>query len=234
MVKQAHKQINALACLLSSALISTSCTRQESVSVYKQPMFVGKVELVPLVADKGDEKPEHHRTASTEWRFTLEPELGFDVVKSAHSGNYHVVSIKVKEARLKIGLPITMFITRKAPKLVSDHEYGHVEICRRFYLHAQNDARKAGQSVVGKTFSGSGDSHREALARALMDAGAAVGKEYNILVADPSMRVSDAYDRICAQLQCKLEVAQAIDKAFAEVRAQNSLSKGPAASASSR
>jgi len=110
---------------------------------------------------------EERYEAYTTWFFSLIPafdlaEENVDTTPGATS-----LDLKVRGIQFKLSCPITVNLSKKAPKETIDHEMGHVELAKRAYGEAESAARKAGEAVMGKRYYGMGKSVEEAHAQAL-------------------------------------------------------------------
>lgn len=108
------------------------------------------------------------------------------------------VRLKIKAVQIRLSCPITIWLAKDSPVLVSEHEKGHVYICSKVYGRAPKVARDAALLVVGKSYNGMGSSvaaaRRMAIAQAEGDI-AQVFREKIVALAD---EISTAYDALCS------------------------------------
>lgn len=208
---------------LSVALLSSCGTTPETRSA--EPIKIQKAE--PTVQWKRLNTAESLKesmdsanldAAATRWHFGIVPEFGFEIVEKGKKDNFQLVKVKITSVHLKISLPIKVLLSDKAEKVVEEHEKGHVEICKKYYEKAESEARRAAESVLGKTFEGMAPDEKAAMSQALITAGNEVGSSYNRLVAVVNM-VSEQYDKVMLKSQNKKPIKQAIEEAISAVQA---------------
>lgn len=227
----------ALALLATGSLCS--CTNQESaIPVKTQPENAKpRAEIVvrapdvkvETLSDVEERKLRgaagNHEAAHTDWNFRINPELSFTIVDEKNDGKnkvngYHVW-LEIRAARLELGLPITTFISNKAPKYVIEHERGHVKICRRIYADAKPLAQEATSKIFGKRFEGMGNNQKQALSYALQFAGQELSAFYLARTAGVAEKVSSKYDQLCLSEDRREQVDKTIEDAFAAVRKES-------------
>jgi hypothetical protein len=108
------------------------------------------------------------------------------------------VRLKIKAVQIRLSCPITIWLAKDSPALVSEHEKGHVYICSKVYGRAPKVARDAALLVVGKSYNGMGNNvaaaRRMAIAQAEGDI-AQIFREEIVALAD---EISTAYDALCS------------------------------------
>jgi hypothetical protein len=72
------------------------------------------------------------------------------------------VNVTIDTADINLSLPITVWLENNAPQVMVQHENGHVAISEYYYANIDVYARRAGQAVMGKTFSGTGKDKQSA------------------------------------------------------------------------
>jgi hypothetical protein len=72
------------------------------------------------------------------------------------------VNVTIDTADINLSLPITVWLENNAPQTMVQHENGHVAISEYYYANIDVYARRAGQAVMGKTFSGAGKDKQSA------------------------------------------------------------------------
>ena len=72
------------------------------------------------------------------------------------------VNVTVDTVDINLSLPITIWLENNAPQRIVEHENGHASISEYYYANIDVYARRAGQAVIGKTFSGTGKDKQSA------------------------------------------------------------------------
>lgn len=124
------------------------------------------------------------------------------------------VSLRITRARINLRLPITMWLPKNVDERLLSHEEGHRQIAEEVYQNADKTALSQASVIIGKAYTGTGPSHREAVANALNNAAAELNKEYSRETAQYSRLVSDIYDRLTRHGKNKKPVFFAVREAF--------------------
>lgn len=234
------KNLSAIkCCAIGSVLLAAlcSCTKSQTempvkpdtassrIEITVKPPVVKLVKLEDVNAEKLNAPASNHETARTDWVFTISPELDFKIVdekddKKDKENGYHVW-VEITSVRLGLALPITSYISDRAPKYVFAHEDGHVKICRRIYANARALANEAASKVFDKRFEGIGRDQKMALSNALQFAGQEMAAFYRNKTGGEAEKVSSKYDQLCLAEDRKDKVDKTIDDAFAAVNAEN-------------
>ncbi|HEY9786684.1 MAG TPA: hypothetical protein V6D17_14880 [Candidatus Obscuribacterales bacterium] len=168
--------------------------------------------------DKGVRTPEsayalHNECANTNWDFHCYSDFDFDVVDDKPIPIGRRVALRIKQVRLRLELPITMYLPEQASLRVRAHEEGHVKICRTAYDSAYAIARDAAQKVVGREFKGDGKTFEQACRIALSNASQEIGRHYRAGTVDKVNTISAMYDRITSTRNDPSYVDTAIEQA---------------------
>lgn len=204
--------------LVLAATISllNGCTQTKSppISIAVASPVVKIVTLKNVSTSDHKDTPFNHEAARTDWAFSILTELDFsDLEEKKESDGWHVW-LTVTGVKLRLALPITTFLSEKAPKYVAEHENGHVSICRRIYEKSREIALDSSTKTIGKRFEGVGADRRQALSSALQLAGQAVAAPYREKTAGLADKVSSAYDQLCQREDRRNQVRQTVDEAF--------------------
>jgi hypothetical protein len=179
---------------LSVSQSLVSCGSPKPVELKKVPLSVkrilfdpkGDLSNVPLNQDEG---------AVTVWSFGCKTDFDFDIVeKTFLTKNDYMVTIRIKNCRVELTAPVTVYLPEGADKELIEHEDGHVEICRRIYATADRQALIAASQVIGKTYQASGRSLDEACQRAIEDASLTISQTYHDRASMAVNRISEIYD----------------------------------------
>lgn len=206
--------------LLGTALVLSvsACQKpKEQTSITVDPPLVEIAKIKDVVAKNAAIDPAAHEIAQTDWAFSIDTKLDFSIKKEKQEKDGYHLWVEITGVKLKLALPIKTSISDKAPKYVVEHENGHVEICRRIYANAREQAQKAVAAVKGKQFEGFGADKKLALANALQVAGQEIAAPYRVSTAGLAERVSSNYDQLCEKEERRNQVEKTIDDAFAAV-----------------
>lgn len=179
---------------LSSASLLASCSSKKPVELKKIPLAVKRVEFDP----KGDLSAiplNENEGAVTVWSFGCKTDFDFDIVeKTFLTKNDYMVTIKIKNCRVELTAPVTVYLPKDADRQLIEHEDGHVEICRRIYATADRQALIAASQAIGRTYQASGTSLDDACQKAIEDASLSISQTYHDRASMSVNRVSEAYD----------------------------------------
>lgn len=207
--------------LLLTALIAPlnacSLTKSEPVSITVEPPVVKVVTLKNNASSAPLDTPSNHEAARTDWVFSISPELDISHLEEKKESDGWHVWLTVTAARIKLALPITTYLSDRAPKYVSEHENGHVSICRRIYENSREIALNSATKIIGRRFEGVGADERLALTSALQLAGQEIAAPYREKTAGLADRVSSVYDQLCQKEDRRNLVKQSVDEAFSAV-----------------
>lgn len=174
------------------------------VFVSKQPIKISQKQIPSTL--KLD-----HDGAWTRWYFHFFPELKFQIVDEKQSKTDYRVSIKVTNANIRLTLPIIVYTHADAPKRTTDHERGHVDICRHVYRNSETIARESAIALMRKVFQGQGPDRDSAISAAMRAASEELSAAYRKRTVDKVNRTSKIYDDI--DLREELPIDQEVAKA---------------------
>jgi hypothetical protein len=208
--------------VIAALLLSTACSKSEpnnqthdvaedksAVTVLRKPPDIQRKELnVPWRPGLRAEG------AHTRWFFHCYTKFDYTLEQKQVSGASTTVSIKITKVNMNIELPIVMWIPKRCPQKVVDHEQGHVRICTRIYDGAENAARDAATRVVGMKIEGHGDTAESACAEAVNKAAETVCEDYRKNTVEIADCISKIYDDLTAQGNASASVDKTIDDAF--------------------
>lgn len=140
---------------------------------------------------------EPNEQALTEWEFGCQTNFDFDILEESRmSTGKHFVRLNIKNVKMILSAPIRIWLPKNPAPDVVAHEKGHQDICTRIYSESDEIARKAAQSVVGKTFEAEAQTREEACKKALIQAQEAVCAIYHQDVSDYAGCISEIYDSL--------------------------------------
>lgn len=108
------------------------------------------------------------------------------------------VRLKIKAVQIRLSCPITIWLAKDSPALVSEHEKGHVYICSKVYGRAPKVARDAALLVVGKSYNGMGNSIAAARRMAIAQAEGDIAQTFREKIVALADEISSAYDALCS------------------------------------
>lgn len=156
-------------------------------------------------------------SALTEWEFGCQTNFDFDIVEESRmSTGKTFVRLKVKKVKIILNAPILVWLPKNPAPDVVAHEKGHQDICTRVYSESDETARKAAQSVVGRSFESEGDTREEACKKALIQAQEVVCAIYHQDVSDYAGCISEIYDSLDEAE--KGEAHELVSKAFSNYK----------------
>lgn len=139
-----------------------------------------------------------------------------DLVQSQSTANGKTTAvITIVGVDLTVDMKTTIWFPRNPPKKLRDHEAGHKKIGEMFYETADAEAKKAGESWIGKTSTGTGTTLDEARQSARQQVGDALTKAYLAVMSDENQKVHDQYDQITRHgMDTRVKEEDAIRQAF--------------------
>ncbi len=134
-------------------------------------------------------------SALTEWEFGCQTNFEFDITEESRmSTGKNFVRLKIKNVKMILNAPILVWLPKNPAPDVVAHEKGHQDICTRVYSESDEIARKAAQSVVGRSFESEADTREDACKKALIQAQEVVCAIYHQEVSDYASCISEIYD----------------------------------------
>jgi hypothetical protein len=108
------------------------------------------------------------------------------------------VRLKIKAVQIRLSCPVTIWLAKDSPALVSEHEKGHVYICSKVYGRAPKVAHDAALLVVGKSYNGMGSSVAAARRMAIAQAEGEIAENFREKIVSLADEISTAYDALCS------------------------------------
>lgn len=194
------------------------CSSTSAIELKKATLSIKK-----LVYDKDNRPPERvaqHPSveANTHWDFEFVPEIVVKKTKLEKTENQFTSFVCVKKVKIDLRLPVQVWLPESASAKVIAHEDGHVAICRHYYDQAEAQAYRAAQGILERTFSGTGESERESMQKALEAASVALVTPYQNAVVLPANRASAIYDKLTNHGQASVAAQRAVKQAIDEAR----------------
>ena len=202
----------------SSCMIFAGCSAKREIVVNKLPINIDR--RIYDIDNRPDEQVANHPSveANTHWDFGFVPQIRVQRVKLIKQDRLFTSLVKVRKIELDLSLLVKIWLPESASKRVIEHEDGHVEICKHFYLDAEKQAYKAAEGVIDREFVGSADTENESMEKALESASTALAKPFRNAVILPTSQASSVYDALTQHGQAKIPVAEAVREALAQAR----------------
>jgi hypothetical protein len=201
-----------LACILSGA--PGRAIESYDITVTKEPPVVDRrtytKKNVPKLA-KGEE-------GRTDTKFQMSVGFDIDVTDKRKIGDGYMVTIRPKQARVKLSLPILIWTPEDAPEKFLEHEDGHRKIAERIYDDADELIRLHARATLGAYFQGGGTDEAAAVQAAYKQAATRLNDAYRQAIYDYSRCVNEEYDRLTDHGLDAIEESDAIDKSFAHCK----------------
>lgn len=159
---------------------------------------------------------------STEAKFNLVVNFDVNIIESRKTDDGYVVVISPSQARIKLSLPINIWIPNGAPRKFLRHEKGHRFINETIYEDAHKLVRFHAETMGDSRYKGVGKSYDQALAFAYRLAAEDLNNAYRRYVYDYSMCVGDEYDRLTRHGLNRFPEEFAIQQAFENCAAYRS------------
>lgn len=164
----------------------------------------------------GHERPPEVDSSSaglTKWEFKCPAEIDYSVVDKIDDKGGSFARVKVTGVRVKLELPITVWLPENPSESLKMHEDGHVEICRRVYSEAKGKARSMAQDIIGKVYSGTGANLESACSLAINIPMVEFSGRYETEVARKAQDISEIYDYL--NKYTDIADSELVEKAFA-------------------
>jgi hypothetical protein len=172
----------------------------DPVQVTKDKMgFVRNYDIVRSSMEQGN----------TEWFFHCFPNFAY---RYETRGNQ--VTITPYSVQMHIGLDVTQTVPHRCSDKLQAHEDGHVEICKQIYADAERIAHDYCEEAIGKPFTASGATEKDATDNAIDVASHYVCDRYSAKTGKLCDRVSQIYDEITRHGLADVPESKAIDQAF--------------------
>jgi hypothetical protein len=195
----------------------SACSSAPRITVDKAPMKVS----TEYIEDLKDKKKilKHGEEALTSWSFGCMTDIAFDITQQDLIEPDYMVTIKPTAIKISLDAPVTVYISKSAPKEVVDHENSHVLVCKKVYADAENVARDSAKNVFDRSFQASGKTVKEACAKAVEAISDEVCQGYHLITVEKINRVSEVLDDLEEHLTDKQKPSsheQLVDQAFSK------------------
>lgn len=130
----------------------------------------------------------------TKWKFECPCEVKYSLLEQFDDKGGCFVRVKVTGIKAYLSLPIVMWMPDNPPDGLKAHEDGHVLICQRVYEDADQIAVEIANSMIGKTYSGTGATIEDASKFASGIAVVDFSNEFESQVARKAQNISEIYD----------------------------------------
>ncbi|MGD9681313.1 MAG: hypothetical protein AB7W16_09020 [Candidatus Obscuribacterales bacterium] len=165
---------------------------------------------------KANERPPELDRSSeglTKWEFKCPTEVDYEVVEDVDDQGGSFVRVKVTGVRVKLSLPITVYLPENPSEELKVHEAGHVEICKRVYADGEAKAEEIARSLVGKVYSGTGADKTTACMLAVNLPLIEFSGLYDSAIARKAQDLSEIYDYL--DKYTDIPEKDLVEKAFA-------------------
>jgi hypothetical protein len=150
-------------------------------------------------------------SARTHWQFNCQTEADYQIISKHRTSSGWNVELKITAIKLKLTMPIVIYLPRDASDGLKSHESGHVEICRRIYERAQSIAGLEARRVL-RTFQGNGRDIKEACDDAIRVANIELIEAYGEHSVEVVNNVSVIYDFL--ETSPTVQPGHSVDEAF--------------------
>lgn len=182
--------------LMVATILLFSCSKAKpSVVIVKEPLSVKTRHIEDL--KPGEKSPlGEDEEAITDWQFGCKTDFRFDIVEKSELADEFLVTVKIREARVRLDAPVTVWISKNADPDLVEHENAHVEICRRVYSEAEPIVRAGARTVTRREFQGTGQSVDAAVKEGLARASKEICRYYHLQMVEKINRVSEVFDTL--------------------------------------
>jgi hypothetical protein len=200
--------------VLAACLILTGCKSAPKVSIVKTPMTVS-TEYIENLKDK-TKILRHNEEALTSWSFGCKNDIAFDITQQDLIDPDYMVTIKPTSVKVTLTAPVIIYISKKAPKEVVEHENAHVMICKRAYEEAEKVATESAKKVFDRSFQASGPTLKDACAKAVEMVSDEIAQGYHLQTVEKINRVSEVLDDLEEHLPNKPSHEELVEQAFSK------------------
>lgn len=206
--------------LIFCIVIATCCANAAlavDVIVNKAAPAVTRKTFDPTKPD--DPKPYLHANeiAKTEYVFRIEMDLQpIPGTPQRQPGGGVKASIRLNQVRVRLFMPVTIWLPKGATDHVKAHEEGHLQIAQMVYKDADKKAREFANLMIGKAYEGEGKDPNAAYGDAMQKAAKELNDKYVEATRTPCDEVQAIYDQITdfsrnTELKSDKAVTQAFD-----------------------
>lgn len=202
------------AVILLLSLLLTACNSGPNIVVNKAPMKVS-TEYIENLKDK-TKILKHGEEALTSWSFGCTTDIAFDITQQDLIDPDYLVTIKPTFIKISLDAPVTIYISKNAPKEVVEHENSHALICQKVYADAEKVARSSAKNVFDRSFQASGKTLKEACEKAVETISDEVCQGYHLVTVEKINRVSEVLDDLELHLTDKPSHEELVEQAFSK------------------
>jgi hypothetical protein len=163
-------------------------------------------------------KLESTEAAVTESYFSVNTNIGGQVIDQQKTDNGCRTSIKVDTVQVTLRLRVTVWLPNGAVPKIVNHEEGHRAIAEYYYRDAESVARHFAEEFIGQTISGSGKDCDSAGEIATKQAAQLLGAKYLGQVDVPCAKAQEIYDQITEHGTNAVKEEKAIKQAILKAR----------------
>ena len=150
-------------------------------------------------------------SARTHWQYNCQTEADYEIISKNRTSSGWNVELKITAIKLKLTMPIVIYLPRDALDGLKSHESGHVEICRRIYERAQSIAGLEARRVM-RTYQGNGRNVEEACEDAVRVANIELVEAYGERTLEVVNNISVIYDFL--ETSSTVQPGHSVDEAF--------------------
>lgn len=198
------------------ALALCACAGPQRVIVEKAPEALARHVYDRGARPQSQVKLHPSVEANTHWEFQFVPEIQVLKTKLEQNKDDMVATVRVKNVKIELALPIDMWLPESASEKVIAHENGHIEICKHFYKNADLVAHKSASAICDREFSGRGEDESACVRSAIEAASSILSNDYQTKIVLPAHRASAIYDKLTMHGQNSMETARAIEQSIKE------------------
>jgi hypothetical protein len=160
--------------------------------------------------------PLHEKEAAlTQANFSCAVDLDYSVVEHRTENGRAAVSLKIAGVSMTLRLQTIVWLPNQAPADLVRHEHGHEQIGARLLEQGKGIAEPIAKALEGRVVSGSGvtpDDAEQAATRSVVDA---ICSAYLKVIGERANRLNAEYDRLTDHGRSKVNVDEAVARAFA-------------------
>jgi len=199
-----------------SGVLAQGKSEKSPVKVDKSPVTVVTKYFDPKRPPADMPKLKANEAAVCVSNFSINAGAGGEVTDQTDSATGIRATVKLERITLQIGCEIVIWLPKKAPQKMVEHEDGHRQITERFYATADQVALKLARPWIDRQVVGTDQDVNSASRRAIESAVQQITAQYMSAVHGESTKVQEAYDRITVHGTNKLTAKQGMEKSFDE------------------
>ena len=226
----AHHRILRTALLTTLLLFTTSCAAQDEqgstvisrpattssrgVTVNRKPPEIKRRTFDRNNPPADLPKLSMEEAAVTTALFGVGPRMSVDVLNDRRENGRVLSDVKVSGIHVDCTLAITVWLPTDAKQPLKDHEEAHRRLFELYYEEADQVARQAAASFVGKVLRGEGPTPQAAREAAMKQAMNQIMQTYMSRTHDTSGKANDEFDRITDHGRKPVSVESAIRRSI--------------------